>query len=330
VELLREFIRAIVQEDAGTLSTWASKSKHQVERDLEAVGLTPVPRGTTWNIRGYEHAPSFIGKGAFASAYEVLYKGRRAVAKVTKSKQDARVYREIMQDRAKLPPKVARHLPIIYDVIDFDLGDREKKRLPTWIVVTEFLVPMSNDIVRAYFGEDWGGQVPKTIKGNAAWLIDNPERLSTVIDSAIKFAEQDTHMPAAEVQKLKKLALDPESKRDWKLFVEDMLDDTKDEPHANLRILKRIFLGVGDDVLYALAQMLRNEIMGYRFPTNLASDVGLALSSKGSKVQDLLNALDYMSRELGWDWADMHAENVMMRPKTGELVVADVGLWEKH
>lgn len=343
-KLLHAYIRELVLEDSSSLEKWARHSPHAIERALSDIGLVPVPRGDTVKDR----PDSYVGSGAYADVYEVLYKGKRAVAKLA-LKADADVYHELMHDRAGLPPRIARHLPVIYDVIEFDPAAGR------WAIVTEYLVPMTPDVESAYFGAHKGHHNRTGMRSNANLLINDPERLQTVVRSAIKSARTIPHMSYLETSELESVLLDPKNFSSLKTMIDNSISDLNKslkpktsfiwglrfvkekcvsflKPVLNL-LEKGLVYSEHDEIiiLTSIANEIYDELLGDRFPISVYDRArhDLGTSTKGSKVQSLLDALDYITHELNWDWNDLRAENIMMRPKTGELVVSDVGCWMK-
>jgi hypothetical protein len=62
-------------------------------------------------------------------------------------------------------------------------------------------------------------------------------------------------------------------------------------------------------------------------------DIGLA-SDQAKKAfpeaEGIINAMRYLAKDEKFVPRDVHSENVMMRPSTGEMVIVDLGLFEKR
>lgn len=127
--LLLEYVKLIIEKkDSGEKylkRTFEPESSD--EKILMSHNLTPIQSSEG----------SHLGRGASANAYEVLYKGRRAAAKIIKGRRsnlECEAYIKIKQLKTSAPPIVARHLPSIYETIyEYDYS----------IIVMEILQPLT-------------------------------------------------------------------------------------------------------------------------------------------------------------------------------------------
>lgn len=123
-------------------------------RDRMAVN-SDIPKLKEANlIPVHADGKTLIGRGYFGRVYNVIWKGKPAVAKVG-TKSDAEAWSAILRVKERIPAEYHKHIPQIYEVIKKDSYS---------IIVMKKLLPMSKRLVRDWStGREEGEGVSQTI-----------------------------------------------------------------------------------------------------------------------------------------------------------------------
>lgn len=249
-----------------------------------------------------------LGSGAYSDVYEVLYGGIRMIAKVTNSK-DAKNYEFIKSIRNSAPPEVAKHLPKIFKIIKPYIGDPDFYPLSMmWekdhIILMEVLEPFE-------FGDIF-------------FHTDYEE--SNINPSLSSIANKFYNMPDNEwITKIKNIFgphVEHESSK-W-LAVKRILENATSFSDFSQLLNKCNSIVMPENLSYV------DIIEGFNFPSMYEE------RSEGWDDEDLPNeqlnsfkkALIWLSNTFNFNWADLHRDNIMIRPGTNEYVVSDVGAFQ--
>jgi hypothetical protein len=340
--VLREFIRQYVFEarDTSEWSKWDRDSMQQrvvddAEKLLEDNGVEPLRHGsmnTAW-----------LGAGTYSIVFEVLWKGKRAAAKLC-SNTEAAVYRRFADIRSSVPARVAAALPEIYDIIDIDLGDKSiEQACPAVyyrlngpeslnIVVCEYLVPTTLDIRTYYFGE----ADKKTLKQNAELFKRDRNKLSNAAAHALKMAKINLSVVAAAMPKNSNIEA-------WTALLDAIVAYKTESDFVSSRRLRSTAFGTIDGIVPGvdlqdeekrkIIDYVSQHLRGDLFPNSaenynaLKGSVKKSSSPKTRALGKFVQALEWLEKHKDISWYDLHADNVMVRPNTHEFVAADVGLF---
>lgn len=261
------------------------------EKILSSVGLKVLRSG--------KKQSAYLGEGAYARVYEILWHDKRAVAKIVRRGEALR-YDAIGNMRSKLPAHVAAVLPEIYEVI-------HTNDFMSSVVVSEYLLPTTPDIKLSYFYHHEGNKT-REIEQNADVLINDPDRFIDVAEACgskrSDFTEEERKTVVRAV-------------RDYlTTYSADFQYETK------ISELRRILQVVnGSNAMYIFG----DELNGQRFPISSNSPLALPRLRAPERILQFRQALDDFKHLTGTTWADIHSDNVRVRQKTGELVVSDIG-----
>ena len=147
---LRHLIRLLLSEakrnpGADTLGRWA-QGGNSIEQGLAAHGIIPIPRGGT---RNDGKGDSYIKAGAYNEVYEVLWNGKRAVARFgwnSVFQEEYTNFAEFISSKERLPTKFHKHFPIVYDTFEFMVSGEERNQIPVKGFVIEFLNPLPSSL----------------------------------------------------------------------------------------------------------------------------------------------------------------------------------------
>jgi hypothetical protein len=334
---LRELIKLTLLEFKGEeekLRGWFEDSGDESESLLAKHGLVML-QSPKENERN--NVSSMLGRGYYSRAYEVLYKGKRAVAKITKSKKDVETLVHLESLRDKLPERMAKHILKVYETFEI----KDDNGITNYVAVIEHLVPMPKSLKTEY----WTGDVEnkKTNDRKSALLDDSQDIASILVDvivDAIKklrsksLREKMSKLFTAQaLRSIKKHVSNDENIAD-KIKDDDLntsIDNTeryvKDVlKRSNIVIRKDVMSMIAYDLLYTIGQASKGE----RFPSNAKDETEKTLTklSKDKRIYDLWKTLEYLKSKHGIEWWDVHQENVMVRPSTGDLVISDPGMFE--
>jgi len=353
--VIREYVQFVLNEkyaeDEWKLRRWFNKLEpassipgtyEQFEQTLFDHGMTPirVPKGT--------EDSSLLGLGEYSVAFEVLYNGKHAVAKITKSRKDVSIPLALDQLRKSLPAPIARHFLEVYDVF-FTQG--------MYVIVVEFLQPMPANVK----AEEWGSRNdyadPATKKSRdemrSKAFSENPEKIGEIFDDVLADNWISTLMPQKTMNAVRARFL---SGKGFNKVIAGLSNpkaviDDKHMKSYMRTVFKSVNKGGGmfkqlpaPDLIDAFSAELSKTLMVYaggerpyagsigmrRFPTSHTDEFSMlaAKHSENKQVVSLARAMQYIKNHHGILHWDLHPGNVMQRPGTGELVVSDPGLFD--
>jgi serine/threonine protein kinase len=315
-KLLREYVRLLIEgeDQEALLRRWWGKSKDftEAEEILLRVGLLPIPHS--------EFGTSYLGAGAFTTAYEALYQGKRVAAKVTKQPHEAKAAQRMIEVRPNLPDRVARHVVHFYDVLWDDVTNNN-------VIVAEILQPMPESLRKSFWTYANEG---KHSNKNVLSLVANPTMFaSTVMFRINKMYKNVVHgVGSKKLQQLKQFLASG--------ALDDVLEKFVFSPSIPFQKLVEQVIGtiVSDEkmvkeIAFCIVTVVEDVRLQRRFPLNkyeydYASDY-VPASSK--ELNELVFAVKHLHRKYNIEWRDLHDDNIMVRPSTGELVISDVGLF---
>jgi len=329
---LREFIFLLIETikyDEETLTRWAKKNKSQTwqEKLLMSHGLIPIPHSSI----PFNKSDSFLGEGVFNEAFEVLYKGKRAVAKITSESQDIKASVKLDEIGKTVPRKISRHIMKVLSVF--------KKPTQPDILVVEYLSPLPAGIRKAFWNsfeitpenQDENEKINKK-----KMLLDNEERLKNIVSASIKdqIINYDTEAFDDNKQNsLRNLIINHPSLLSWLKDDASFLDKERiqvDVVHS-LRWIKTS----NDKIRFAhiirkICQSIEAYVNGKIFPKSYKNYENRIIvnESETQQVKDVLFALEWLEKYKGIRWADMHGKNLMIRPGTDTIVICDPGLFD--
>ena len=350
---LREFVRFTLseaKEDEEQLKRWYQSPKNEggwFEDILFKKGIVPIqtPRGDT------AKTTSVLGSGEYSKAFEVLYKGKHAVAKVTYRKDDVDIVMRLDELRSKLPENIAKHILKVYesfivtedinDLNDVGLGGGDDDGELKYVVIVEYLTPLPMSIRREYWGYvDDKTDIDKQ-RVRAQHLFDNPEEVAEIFEDVINQSSWALKfLTKKAVLAIKKKI----SEENLQRFIDDgfsikepqfvyFIRKTFEEVNKGGKMFKQRYISPELMTMFIkenFIKVLKKVIEGSKFPRWHGDTPGVIASKRieDKRVSDLTKALKYIKEKFGISWEDLHGNNVMVRPSTGDFVISDPGLFE--
>jgi hypothetical protein len=275
--------------------------------------------------RDSETGSSFVNQGAHSAVFRVIYNDTPAVAKITSDQTEPEIF--MSKEYQNIRPEFKKHLPQVYEVIE----DKDSFK---YIVVLEELVPITEDIQEVWLGSSERYQNMRF----------DPEITFSAIKKSIEHANDYTKRKLS----LESIPLDQGQKARLALNVFKVMEQTKNfQPFHMFAIfnnnVKKILEGryeddqEGYDIVTTFAgqasRYLENLLETTGFPEWAGSGVGAEQLeetrwSETPETKGVMKSLQKL-RELGIEWGDLHEDNVMLRPSTGDLVISDFSLFSK-
>lgn len=301
-------------------------NRHPLKHILEKWNLEIVPTGRS--------AMGQLGKGSFGEVFEVAQGKKHYALKVTRSRSDYNAYAQIKSFRDSLPAIAKGALP---RVIKQEIDD-EDSEYPTCYTLMEYLVPLSENQKVSMFKMYASYHTPNygiTPKMLSKWVIGFDDVIKKTVTSEIG---ADAFMDFMN---------EKDNMLKWSNFI-DMLNQGKLWPPLHSmgstppekfqsfevelrRVLSQLlgptFYSVTQDLIHMYDDLLSDKLDFADFPVHDAHSNKIP-DIKDKRAKRLVVALNWLSKKGYTDgWNDVHYENVMIRPSTGEFVVADVGLF---
>jgi hypothetical protein len=327
LETLRKLVRSVLAEDEERLRKLQEPGTSSVEDKLLDAGIVPIKRqqGTRYT--------SMLGRGEYATSFEVLYDGHRAVAKVTDSARDIDNAMHLESLRHEVPKDVAKHIMIVHKYLKIPETNLE-------CIVVELLHPLSTNMMKEYWGSgSFGEKDYNRFELRQQALADKMDEflyemflasnLRHVLDKNDMRSLRNRLMSNPDFLLLSKELLSTKKPIEtylYKIFVKELsAKQFKDK-------LDRKKYDVGQ-----MAEALSNMLVDYAYPFVKGDKVPMSARSKtqldmlklseDKRVKSFVRALEYLKSKHGVEYFDMHRFNVMMRPSTGDLVISDPGLF---
>lgn len=349
---IREFVRAVLKE-ASNPDAWT-------------VGGREAWHGALLTRYGLEVGKR-LGAGVFSTAYEAIARdGRPVVVKLSASADEYKPYLKVKQVSNRLPGYIAKHLPEVLvaetleDVFqskmrseeNYDDDSNDEGDAPWSIVIMEPLKPLGNELKQRllrYSIKDAGAEERK----NRAIRI-NEELWDSVIRAAFVNVGQKARMPllppgsAASEREMIKIAQGAARrgntsvpKGEWRRAVGFISPNEK---------LMKIIHTIGDELEYFLRRRAPDEtymskIVRYvstvivtiasgvedmEFPTYYVKSPsvnapGMLQIPETKGLMRAVSALASIYPDM--KWGDLHGNNLMLRPATGDIVISDLGFF---
>jgi len=289
------------------LKKWAP-SYSDLENRLNEIGLTPIPHGEN---------DSFVGSGIQAQAYEVLYNGKRAIAKVIARELAKDVVPYVtMQKLIKIMPReYARHFAEVYDIIeDEELG---------YIIVMEMLFPVdvgtfTVNFAKEEFDPDFFKNKVYIMAKNM--LFNKDEGKKAVAKVILKL------YPELGMSKALKISnkCEPEIDAMFEVLLDYDKIDIIEQFNALAKNINKFLPNNINKEHTSRFSLFMREFLEETFPNDSKKSRNV---HGNEKLEKLLRALDFIKNEYNIDWYDTHGDNIMQKPN-GDLAIIDYGLFD--
>lgn len=334
IRLTLESLESSRVDATDKLTKWALNHGNDLEKGLALAGYPPIPRSG---------GNSFLGSGVYNSAYEVLYNGCRAVARLSMKQSELTTMQSFMSYKNNIPKNLRVHFPNVYQDVEITTPSGKK-----WYgVIMEFLVPVPESFKNTLSSVQGMNTHPMVSKQHELQiLIDDSSKFNqNVVSKALQKFGSEIGINIAQrsgQQEDSKDVLDATenivlflwhtfkgtvareiNNYNYDISLEMILDYAEEDVESSVDIDVRQICAFFADVI--------DELFDYTIPVSKTHKNPEIVNSKieshpSSQVKKLYNFLNFLARR-GVDWEDLHTNNFMMRPSTEDLVVTDPGFF---
>lgn len=305
--------------ETGTLIWGQSKEQEQFESSLlEKAGV---------------QYPKYVNRGEYSKVYLGVFKGKTVVAKLTVSQADVDTANMIVNLRNSVPTEVSKHLLDILDIVTLD--ERETEGKIFYVILTEKLVH-ANPHVRDLLSnldldtqEETQEEGVKTKKRSVENLLRSTD--SVFEEMVVNLLKKKVDMDKAIEGKI----LAPIVKETLKTLAEDAGNY---DAITSARQKMRNLLDEKLDASPVVIDDMVKETIG--LITRLSREVQMPLGTRDDIVKDkspqfaaleampetksFVRSIMYL-KNMGLRSVDLNRKNIMERPGTHDLVLADIG-----
>ena len=287
---LRKLVRCVLRENE-TLKKWNLKDEEdEIGHALAKLGIYVLHSG--------EEDKILLGQGAFNKVYDVTYKNKHAVARISSSQDEVDALKMFESYKDVVPKKYAKHFPKVYLYFEISVGSRKNVTLFGAVVekLQELPPGLKHDLKSQF-----------TINPHRLAVLDRP--------TVISMAKQSSSDPKIQ-RRMVAFYFDEILPRVEKLSGKhiDYLDTVIDEILPATAEYRKFY-----NLLY-LSQA--NEVIGINADEHERRNI-LAKKNPSKSVRQFNEFLNVLT-EAGLEWDDMHSGNFMMR-KNGDIVIVDPG-----
>lgn len=300
--MLRELVRAILLEDEELLKKWTSQSENEVERELSKLGIYPIARGEKGNV--------VLGAGIANVVVDVVYKGRRAVARYSKIQAELTQLLKFVEFADRLPAKYKKHFPKVYTTFEFSITGGRKM----YGAVVEHLEPLPE----AFKHEIDSYGIDDTIKRSRITLLKDPEVIAQIARECAPGDEQQQEYMQATFEEDILPHLDG-------LVGKSIMDLDALLDSSMGHLSNRAYNHFQQKILYAV----KGAVIPISGSDHRSGSTIVAKKYPAAKVREFYEFLEAL-KEAGFRWDDLHVDNFMMRKGTGDFVVVDPGYFVDH
>lgn len=329
VKQLRTILQESLQEDSDVLKKWASKSSDPFEKWLVSHNLNPIPSGKK---------NSKLGSGAQAVAYEVEVNGKRYVAKFIQEHEVA-VYQKVKSFKEELPEQFAKNILSVYDFYKVteelydNIGSYED------CILVEYLLPLPNNVIQSLWSPFERSDSVYLIKNRLKSFIHGSDSLKKLLIHSLKESKVKleprlfTELYESIVKSLSTMTSMMNGKSDDSSFQQyvKLIDEFVVQTHnATQQIAKKLPQNISSEE-WKLAEgtiqsKISNALNGIIMPMNSHDDTTMFDSVvEDDKLKDLMKTLQFLSKNHNFNWNDLHSDNIMVRPGSGDYVISDPG-----
>ncbi len=300
---LRTLVKTTLLEDEQLLKKWAlADEDNPIEQELAKLDIVPIHRG--------QNNTSLLGEGMFNRALDVVYKGKRAVARFSRKRKELEQMLYFVSYEENLDPKYAKHFPKLYLTFDFTTD-----HAVYYGVVVELLEPIPPALK---FEIDHMSLNDNLQSSRVQIVLEDP---SLVVDWAREASPYNEGMQDHLVD-----LFEAEVRPFLIKMVGSSLFDVEKGLDAIMRSAKER-TGSGTSVHKQFWKKLFDALRGEVIPNGADDNGKMAERHVSRAVREFYDFLLKL-QEAGMTWSDLHTDNFMMRKSTGDLVVVDPGLFK--
>jgi len=328
---LNDFFYSLVKnnelKDTNILKRWQDNSKIYYYFPQLSANININDLFSKYNI--IQINETSLGRGEYCVTFEVIYKGTHAVAKVTPSMEDSFNLIELNKIK-QTDPRISENLLKVYDVI----YDFEKQ---IYIIIVEYLIPTHKGLV----SDLWSKHVlPQYDKEQSQIAIENIQDFVKIyLENYFKeILPWETINDFINSVKFKNLCQEiHENVRDNNYIINDynklietfkssfvMFFNNETLQYEKAHWDPKQFIYEFVNTIYNT--FVHKDAFPMRHENKTQTLIGL--KHPDPRVKKLITTLLILKDEYNIDWYDLHEDNIMMRPKTNELVISDPGLFQ--
>ena len=319
--MIREFISLVLEssKEEDKLKTWALAHGDRVEQLLASIGIIPIPHGKL--------ATSQLGRGSFNTVYEVIWNGKRVVARVSDDRNEMLKMQDLLHIKMQVANKYKVHFPQVYDYID-------EPEVPAFGCVMEMLKPLDVHLSHDLDSGGFNKKIKTYRQSVINQLLDvNSELVKGTINELVRFTDSRHDIRRGIKQ-------DPEVQKDKlrKFFTSKVIPLVKSAIKENLTAnalatnIEENIAETDDRIIISFVYMLRKHLLHSFVPmTNKTGShtfgkraaISTFPSKQVKKFYEFLGILE----SIGVTYDDLHTDNFMIRPSTGDIVIVDPGFF---
>lgn len=330
VKQLRTVLRESLREDSDVLKKWASKSSDPFEKWLVSQNLNPIPSGK----KG-----SKLGNGAHAVAYEVEISGKRYVAKFI-PEHEVEVYQKIKGFKEELPEEFAKNILSVYKFYKITEELYDDVGFYQDCVLVEYLLPLPKSVAQSLWAPVEMSDTVYMIKNRLKSFVHGSDSLKKLLifslkESKIKLEPQMfTELYQIVVKSLssmeKSLTNTGSSDSSFQQYSKLIDQFVQQLRTAMQQFGKKLPNNVSpEEWQYAEGTFqgkISNALNSLVMPMSSQDDMTTFDSVvEDDQMKDLMKTLQFLSKNHNFNWNDLHSDNIMIRPGTGDYVISDPG-----
>ena len=344
--LFENWRRFLSEDDDATYDLNASDATHpgravpatrqqRTKEMLEGIGLELI---------------RYIKSGRYGSVYEArdMNTHQQLAVKTTERQQERDAYNWLKENYESLPPEVQKHFPVIHDIQEVSHPDISGS---SYAIVMEFLKPAPKEVIRDLFLGPGLGDDERLSARREDRFLSSPEGVKEVIDycflsdTLIGMHAVPDDMPP--IEQLKRQVherwatgddpgpptefIDFEDQEFWELYTPktqrlmnimcDVWLSADPLKNSSLRFV------IVQELVKRMKQIMDKQVVPVHQSSMVGGEyagAGEGIESSYPEAESLMKAMKYMD-EQGFTPMDVHYDNVLARPETDELVIADLG-----
>jgi len=321
MENWRRFLAEVEEEaTAGMPAHLDPKVKTQADKDvLDEMGYQVLKE---------------LGRGQFGVVYLVENKQsqQRLAAKVVKEgDRETANYQFAMDNKASMPEEYGKYLPEVYEIAPGPKGYN--------IILMEELEPLDPQVAQELFAveTDYLDQATPESKKHEK-IFKNPEALAELVGESVYANRilQQLNLGFREMRRLRMVARKAVTKKahnDLDSLVMTVYGAiVRELDDQSIAIYKAFEKNLKETMSY----FLNKQIVPVHQPASDEEYIETWTSGglEGTKAlfpeaKGLMKAMKYFMQDKQWRPKDIHWKNVMARPSTKDMVIVDLGLFER-
>lgn len=244
-----------------------------------------------------------MGAGVHNKALDVVYKGRRAVARFSDESTELEQLLHFNSYKNRVSGEYAKHFPRVYTTFDFDADDTTYSG-----AIIELLEPLPAGLEHDLESMSLDDKLPRS---RVQIIVNNPG----MVDAWAKASSRDEDVWEQLTQF-------------YKASIEPIMKQMIGQPFSKV---DDAFDGAIGDVankndFYRFTDKILKALRGAVVPHGSTQPAAMVRNHQSTMIREFYEFLLALE-DAGMPWDDLHTGNFMIRPGTGDLVVADPGMF---